>query len=121
LRAVDERGRFRLLDWDVASFANELIDGRHDFLRVTGFVLKSSWDKPARRRGFQNPCSLFSGAAPDKFPICGDCRRFGRFSLAVGGGILFIRISVTRPFFKKKQNTSPFYFKKNTFGKRNFI
>ena len=40
LRAVDESGRFRLLDWNVASFANELINGRHDFLRVSGFVLK---------------------------------------------------------------------------------
>jgi hypothetical protein len=55
LRAVDESGRFRLLDGNVASFANELIDGRHDFLRVAGVVLKSSRDKPARRRGFQNP------------------------------------------------------------------
>jgi hypothetical protein len=55
LRAVYESGGFRLLDGNVASFANELIDGRHDFLRVSGFVLKSSWDKPARRRGFQNP------------------------------------------------------------------
>jgi hypothetical protein len=54
----------------VASFANELINGRHDFLRVSGFVLKNSvWDKPARRRGFYNPQSLFSGAAPDKFPV----------------------------------------------------
>lgn len=40
LRAVDESRRFRLLDWNVASFANELINGRHDFLRVSGFVLK---------------------------------------------------------------------------------
>ena len=40
LRAVDESRRFRLLDWNVTSFANELINGRHDFLRVSEFVLK---------------------------------------------------------------------------------
>ena len=35
LRAVDESWRLRLLDWDVAPFANELINGRHGLLRVS--------------------------------------------------------------------------------------
>jgi hypothetical protein len=84
----------------VASFANELINGRHDFLRVSGFVFKKScWDKPARRRGFKNPQSLFSGAAPDNFPVLWlICGFFEPVSLAVGGGTLFIGINLTRPF-----------------------
>jgi hypothetical protein len=49
----------------VASLANELIDGRHDFLRGSGFAwvqTGATTRKPLLK--------LFSGAAPDKFSLC---------------------------------------------------
>jgi hypothetical protein len=46
----------------------------------------SCWDKPARRRGFYNPQSLFTGAAPDNFPVLWlICGGFGAGQPRCGG------------------------------------